>query len=42
MRLVVPVIRRPSMLVGLEDALDQVNFNSTVVERIKNEILVLV
>ena len=39
MRLVVPVIRRPSMLVGLEDALDQVNFNSTVVERIKNEIL---
>ena len=38
-RLVIPVIRQPHMLVGLEDAFDQINFRSATVERIKNEIL---
>ena len=38
-RLVIPVIRQPHMLVGLEDAFDQINFGSATVERIKNEIL---
>src|SRR4051794_2119049 len=39
MRLVVPVVRRPSMLVGLEELFDQVSFDSPLVERLRNEIL---
>jgi DNA primase len=38
-RLVVPVVQRPSMLVGLEETFDQVNFDSPLVEKLRNEIL---
>ena len=33
------VVQRPSMLVGLEETFDQVNFDSPLVEKLRNEIL---